>query len=151
MFHIKLQFSSHWSAQHPASRRRPHKEEQSTREFSILAHSTPPARRQACIPALLSVPGSTVKGSTHEVMGCGRGGMQITMVPFQLWALKGGIHCLLDTAPGHSPRQWQPPHSPNAACLRRPGSCPTPIPCFRGTRTGEQHPGDTGRATRTIM
>lgn len=38
-------------------------------------------------------------------MGCGQEGTQITTVPFQLWALKGGIQCLPDTppAPGHSP------------------------------------------------
>lgn len=155
VFHIKLKFSSHWSAQHRAclaSSGGACKEEQSTHELSILIHSTLLARRRAHIPALLCVPGSTVKGSTHQVMGCSWGGMQITMVLFQLWTLKGGMHCLPDTAsaPGHSPWPSQPPLMPNAAGLCKPGSCWTSIPCFRDRRTGEQHPGDTQRATRTI-
>lgn len=142
VFHIKLQFSSHWSAQHQAclaSSGGACKEEQSTHELSILAHSTPLARRQAHVPALFSGPGSTVKGSTHQVMGCCRGGMQITMVPFQLWALKGGMHCLPDTAltPGHRPQPSWLPCMSNAALLHRPGSCWTLVPCFRGPRTGE--------------
>lgn len=80
-------------------------EKQSIHELSILAHSVPLARTQTHIPALLYVPGCTLKGSTQQVMGCGLEGMQITTVPFQLWALKGGIQCLPDTppAPGHSP------------------------------------------------
>ena len=110
MFHIKLQFSSHWSAQQRvclASSRRAHKEEQSTHELLILAHSTLLARRRECILALLSVPGFAVKGSTRQVIGCSRGGMQITMVPFQLWALKGGIRYLPDTTPAPSCSPWQ--------------------------------------------
>jgi len=155
VFHTKMQFSSCWSARHRAwlaSSGGSCKEQQSTRELSILAHSTLLARRRTRIPALLSVPGSTVKGSTYQVMGRGQGVMQISMVPFQLWALKGGIHCLPDTAPtpGCSPRPSQPPLTPNTACLHRPTSCWTSIPCFGGPRTGEQLPGDTQRAIRTI-
>lgn len=74
----------------------------SIHELLILAHSVPLARTQTHIPALLTVPGCALKGSTQQVMGCGQEGMQITTVPFQLWALKGGIQCLPDPAPGHS-------------------------------------------------
>lgn len=126
MFHTKRQVLSHWSARHCArlaSSRGACREEQSTHELLILACSTLLARRRARIPALSSVPGSTVKGSTHQVMGCGRGGMQITMVPFQLSALKGGIHCLPDPAPapGHSPQPSQPCCTPTVAHHHRPG------------------------------
>lgn len=124
---------------------------QSIHELLILAHSVPLARIQTHIPALLIVLGCTLKGSTQQVMGCGQEGMQITTVPFQLWALKGGIQCLPDTppAPGHSPRLCCLLHRLNAAHPHRPGSCWTFIPCFRGTRAGQQYPGDTARSTRT--
>lgn len=45
----------------------------------------PPARTQTHIPALLTVPGHALKGSTQQVMGCSQEGMQITTVLFQLW------------------------------------------------------------------
>lgn len=120
MFHIKLQFLSHWTAQHRACLTISWGvcvEGQSTRKLSILAHSSLPARTQAHIPVLLSVLASAVKGSTQQVMGCVWGGMQITKVPFQPRGLPERWHSLADQHCSRS--RPQPPAiaaMPHAKC-----------------------------------